>query len=242
VRLYFLICLLFLCSQVWAQADTLSVETEDFDAANDTSYVDARSFGEATIDRLKADPDLNYQQPPTVAESLWDRIKYWLAVFFERLIEGATMSGIGRILMYTIGLIILVVLVLTLLKVNAFRVLYAGADRNTINHQVFHENIHEMDFEKLIREANEKGDFRQGTRLVLLYALKLLSDQHLITWEAGKTNHDYVAELSVHELKAGLNEISFYFDYAWYGNFTVTAEAFGKVQSTFQDWRRKLKS
>lgn len=107
---------------------------------------------------------------------------------------------------------------------------------------MFHENIHEMDFEKLIQEATARQDFRQGTRLILLYALRLLSDQHLIQWEAGKTNHDYVNEIEAQELKTGLNEISFYFDYAWYGNFTVSPEAFEKVQATFDAWRQKLNS
>ena len=86
----------------------------------------------------------------------------------------------------------------------------------------------------------DKKDFRIATRLVFLYALKLLSEKHLIQWQAGKTNHDYVEEIGVSELKTGLNELSFYFDYAWYGNFKINHEQYQKVDTLFQAWRTKI--
>jgi hypothetical protein len=199
-----LLILIFLSTSFagWSQADAVDVdesivqeETKDFNAPNDATDVLKKEFKRPALRELKNDPQLQYKQPPTVAESLWDRFKLWLYQILEALFEGATLTDVGRILIYTLGLILLIVIILTLLKVNAFKVIFSGADENKINYQVFHENIHEMDFEKLIREAAEKNDFRQGTRLILLYSLKLLSDKHLIQWEAGKTNHDYVNEI-----------------------------------------------
>ncbi len=245
-----IIVLLFLLISLsgWSQSDSLEIEDDveqeeihDFNSSNDSTIIDKRSFNNTTIDELRNDPQLQYKQPPTVAESLWDRLKQWLYQLLRALFEGATLTDIGRILIYTAGLVLLILIILTLLKVNAFRVFFSRADENKIEYKVFHENIHEMDFEKLIREASERKDFRLGTRLILLYALKLLSDKHLIQWEAGKTNHDYVNEINTPELKTGLNEISFYFDYAWYGNFSVPPETFQKIQNTFADWRLKLK-
>jgi hypothetical protein len=124
--------------------------------------------------------------------------------------------------------------------VNAFKVFYSGADRASQDYKIFHENIHEMDFEKLIQEAVNKNEFRAATRLVFLHALKLLSDKHLIDFSPGKTNHDYVEELKPGELKSGLNELSFYFDYAWYGNFDVTQSQFQKIISVFNAWRARV--
>jgi hypothetical protein len=68
----------------------------------------------------------------------------------------------------------------------------------------------------------------------------MLSDKHLIHWQAGKTNHDYVEELKPGELRTGLGELSFYFDYAWYGNFAINEQTFGRVENTFADWRKKI--
>lgn len=217
-----------------------SGDEKNYNAPNDSSHITKKSFSPVVLDQLRTDQELNYQQPPTVVESLWDRIKRWLNEFIDKLFEGATTEGVGRILIYTFGVIVLVVIILTLLKVNAFKILYSGSDQNRINYQVLDENIHAMDFDRLIREATQRQDFRLATRLILLYALKMLSDKHFIQWQAGKTNHDYVNELTATELKAGLNELSFYFDYAWYGNFPIAADTFTKIETHFAQWQKIL--
>lgn len=215
-------------------------EEKEFAGINDTLRINTRSFANTDVDKLKSDPDLNYEQPPTVAESLWDRFKQWLAWFFSTLFENAATTDLGRLIMYLLAGILLIVVIMMLLKVNAFKVFYSGADQAKQTYQVFHENIHEMDFEKLIQEAAEKNEFRLATRLIFLHALKLLSDKHLIDFNPGKTNHDYVEELKNQDLKTGLNELSFFFDYAWYGNFSISDTQFQKIKNTFAVWRTKV--
>ncbi len=229
-------------AQVSADTTELKIqhENKEFEGVNDTLKITIRSFSSAEVDKLKADPDLNYKQPPTVAESLWDRFKQWLAWFFESLFKKATTTDLGRVIVYTIAGILLIAVIMMLLKVNAFKVFYSGADQAKQNYQVFHENIHEMDFEKLIQDATNKNEFRLATRLIFLYALKLLADKHFIDFNPGKTNHDYVEELKISDLKTGLNELSFYFDYAWYGNFSINDIQFQKIKNTFTEWRTKV--
>ena len=70
--------------------------------------------------------------------------------------------------------------------------------------------------------------------------LKFSPTKNYITWEQGKTNHEYVAEVKEETLRKWLHQLSFYFDYAWYGNFQVNRDTFNKVQSTFQDFKSKL--
>lgn len=212
-----------------------------FSGPADTTRIEVRKFSQSEVEKLKADPDLIYTQPPTVAETLWDRFLQWLGWLIDSLFGKATTTDLGRLLMYTIAIILTIVVIMMLLKVNAFRVFYSGADQGKQGYQVFHENIHEMNFDTLIQEATEKKEYRLATRLVFLYALKILSDKHLIDFSAGKTNHDYVEELQKGEIKTGLNELSFYFDYAWYGNFSISAEQFQKVKNTFTFWKEKLK-
>lgn len=216
-------------------------EKKDFAGINDTLTVASRPFSSADINRLKSDPDLNYVQPPTLAESLWDRFKQWIAWFFENLFDQMVTTDLGRLLLYTLAGILLIVVIMMLLKVNAFRVFYSGADKPRLPYQVFHENIHEMDFESLIQEASDKSEFRLATRLIFLYALKLLSDKHLIDFNPGKTNHDFVEELKVSDLKSGLSELSYYFEYAWYGNFLITDSQFQRIKNTFIKWRTHIK-
>ena len=246
---HFLILIFIAIGQIaWAQSEveivpadsSITDEEKEFVGEIDTIHIQQRAFHAATLDSLKANPDFDYKQPPTVAETLWSRFMRWLSGFFESLVSGALHTDFGRILIYVVGLVVICIVIMMLLKVNAFKVFYSGADVGKINASFFNENIHEMDFEQLIDAARQKQDYRQATRLVLLYALKLLSDKHLIHWQAGKTNHDYVEELKPGELKTGLSELSFYFDYAWYGNFVINETTFGRVENTFTDWRKKM--
>jgi hypothetical protein len=219
--------------------DEESDDENIYQAAPDSLRIKERAFGKEQLRRLKSDPDLNYEQPPTVAESLWDRFLSWLAYIFNNLFNGAVNTDWGRLIVYAIGLALLVALVMLVLKINAFKVLYSGQGAAQ-QYQVLDENIHEMDFDRLIQDAIDAQDYRRGVRLLFLYALKLLSDRQLIHWQSGKTNHDYVGELNRNDLRSGLNELSFYFDYAWYGNFRINRDTFSKAQSTFADWKTKL--
>lgn len=239
----FLLLLLAQLSYSQSQDSTFnSIEENkrEFHGANDTTHITRKDFDKTEIQKLKSDPDLNYKEAPTVAESLWDRFLSWIDQFLSRLFENATMTDVGRILMYSIGVIALIIIIMALLKVNALRVFYGNADQRKFNHQLFHENIHEMDFEKLIQNAVEQNDFRLSTRLIFLFALKLLSEKQLIQWQPGKTNHEYVDELKTGELKTGLNELSFYFDYAWYGHFTISQDQYHKVHGLFNTWKTKI--
>lgn len=216
-------------------------EDKDSNAPPDTSTIFLRNFDTEAVEELKEDSELKYKETPTVAESIWDRFLLWLNQLVQAIFESAVTTDWGRMLMYFVGIIILVVLIMMLLKVNAFKVFYSGQGANTFNYSALDENIHEMDFEKLIQEATRQNDYRLGVRLLFLYALKILSDKNLIHWNQGKTNHDYIDELKTKDVKAGFNELNFYFEYAWYGNFTINQETFSRVQVIFDEWKGKLK-
>lgn len=232
-------------STAWYLKDTLqytiATDSGEYHPPADSSRIDVRKFDDATLKDLRDDNDLDYRQPPSVAESLWERFLAWLAEFLQTLMTGAMETDWGRVFLYTLGLIVLVVVIMMVLKVDAFRVFYNSSDTGAPVGGTLTENIHEMNFDLLIQEATSSKDFRMGIRLLFLFSLKLLADKHLVDWKPGKTNHDYLHELSVSELKTGFNELSFYFDYAWYGEFAVSENMFQRVHQIFEDWRRQIR-
>jgi hypothetical protein len=209
--------------------------------SSDSAEVSLRRVNEAILNELKSDSDLQYKEPPTIAESLWSRFFKVIGQFLEELFQTAVQTSWGNFLSYLLGLIVIVAIIMMILKVNAFQIFYSGQGAGTMSKHVLDENIHEMDFEKLIDEAVTKKDFRKAIRLLFLQALKLLSDRHFIRWDQSKTNHDYIAELKADDLKKGFHELNFYFEYAWYGNFSINDEIFSKVQNTFLAWKAKVK-
>jgi len=211
-----------------------------YHAPTDSTPITARDFDSERIQKLKNDPAFQYQEPGTVGESLWDRFLQYLGEFFSSLLRNAVGTNWGRVITFIIGFALIIVIILTILRINAFRIFYADKNASSIRYGTFDENIHEMDFDALIRDAVAKNDHRLGVRLIFLYALKILADQGLVHWEQGKTNHDYLAELENADLHEGFHELNYYFEYAWYGNFNINAAMFSTVQATFSHWRSKI--
>lgn len=216
-------------------------DQNDFQAAADSSRIEARNFSEATLNELKSDTGLQYKEAPTIAESLWERFLALVGQFIDSLFRNAVNTDWGRVFSYVLGIILVVVIIMMILKVNAFKVFYGGQGVSTVPYHILDENIHEMDFDKLIQDAIAQHDYRKGIRLLFLKSLKMLADKNYIHWEQGKTNHDYLSELTPADLKKGFNELNFYFEYAWYGNFSINHEMFLKIQRVFTDWREKVR-
>lgn len=241
--LFIVLCVLSVSLNTEAQ-QTTSVENDSTTTitrkfGTDTSRIIQKKFSKEQVENLKSDPDLNYADPPTVGQTLWSRFLQWLAKALGSLFRNTTFSSVGKIILYALGLTALIYVILALLRINPITVFRKGVDVAGTA-EALHENIHEMDFEKLIQEATAKNDFRVGTRLVFLYALKILADHRLIDWNPGKTNYDYVQEIQHPDLKDGFADLSTYFEYAWYGNFKVTPEIFDNIRSAFYSWRTKV--
>jgi hypothetical protein len=207
----------------------------------DTSAIEARYFSDETFDRLRKDSDLRYQAPPTIAENLLDRFFNWLSRQIDKFFKFSFRTPSGRFVIYVITTIIVGFIIFFILKSTGFKVFLSNKKIVGEGSEHEDENIHEMDFDALLNQALSNNDYRRGVRLLFLSALKMLSDRSLIHWEQGKTNHEYMSELKQTELVEGFNQLSYYFDYAWYGDFQVTEETYKRVQNIFTNWKSKIK-
>ena len=106
-----------------------------------------------------------------------------------------------------------------------------------IRDEELHENIHEINFSESILKFEKAGDFRSAVRYQFLFILKKLSDKKLITWNPEKTNKDYVAELKVPHLKNQFYDLSYIFDYVWYGEFSIDEESYLAFKNQYQSFK-----
>lgn len=203
----------------------------------DSSRIEVRQMDEEVLTTLKADPDMDYGRSPS-AINLWERFQRWLNSLINSLIGAAVSANWFNILLIILSVVALIYVILRLMKVNV-NMFYTGKQAAT-PYGVLDEDIHAMDFDKLIQEALQRNDYRLAIRLLFLKSLKLLADKHHILWQPGKTNHDYLNELSAQNLKTGFNELNFYFEYAWYGNFTINEALYKKVDTLYNDWKTNV--
>jgi hypothetical protein len=67
--------------------DSLQQHREEWAGDDDTTSVQPITFDQATLKRLAEDPELNYKQPPTVAQSLFTRFLIWAGQLITDLIK-----------------------------------------------------------------------------------------------------------------------------------------------------------
>ena len=206
--------------------------------APDSSSVQIRPLDKEKVEQLKADPELDYGSG-IAAVSLWDRFLRWLNNLISQLITAAGSTNWFGFLIIILVVLGLVYVILRLLRIDALSMFYPGRKEKLLFGKL-DEDIHTMDFDALINGALQRKEYRLAIRLLFLQALKLLADRHHIHWRPGKTNHDYLDELQAGELKTGFNELNYYFEYAWYGNFSINEELYRKVDSLYHQWKTSV--
>ncbi|HAO51815.1 MAG TPA: hypothetical protein DCR35_22340 [Runella sp.] len=102
------------------------------------------------------------------------------------------------------------------------------------------ENIHELDFANLIEESIAARNYRLATRLYYLNTLKQLTDKKFIHWQPTKTNRSYVEELQETKFKNDFEQLTYQFEYVWYGEFGVTESQFLRLKEEFQAFSTRL--
>lgn len=106
-----------------------------------------------------------------------------------------------------------------------------------IKDEELHENIHEINFPESIAKFEREGDYRSAVRYQFLFVLKKLSDKKSINWNPEKTNKDYVSELKAPHLKNDFSNLSYIFEYVWYGEFSIDEQSYQKFKAQYQAFK-----
>lgn len=86
------------------------------------------------------------------------------------------------------------------------------------------EDITDSNWEQLLRKAEQTGDLRLSIRYSYLLLLQVLQEAELIRYRSDKTNFQYAGELADTPYKQTFRKLTRQYEYAWYGNFPVSAE------------------
>ncbi|MGW8122790.1 DUF4129 domain-containing protein [Roseivirga echinicomitans] len=189
-----------------------------------------RSFDTEKLNEYRADKRFQYEvykaKPKGFLARLWDRIVGW----FNGLFGSAITSGIIEILFYAllIGAFVFFIVKLSGIQTNT---LFKKAKSEVKPYQVDEETLNDIDFETEIQQAISQSQWRIALRLTYLYALKRISDANLIAIRKGKTNHEYLYELSGHTIEKDFASLSFLFDYTWYGHFEASETMVEKART-----------
>ena len=106
-----------------------------------------------------------------------------------------------------------------------------------------HEDVDETEVFRLdtaqakINEAEAAGNYRLAIRLMFLQTLALLNDTRLIQLKTGHTNFDYLVQMEQSPYYPDFFRLVRNYEYAWYGQFTVSPETYGIIKKDFQQFK-----
>ncbi len=99
--------------------------------------------------------------------------------------------------------------------------------------------VNTLDLNAQIEKCIQDKNYRLAVRYYYLWVMKMLNEAQLIEFNIDKTNQDYTRELSrktaFSKERLGLfRQCTHYYEYLWFGNFTVSDAAFLNIEKTFK--------
>jgi hypothetical protein len=102
------------------------------------------------------------------------------------------------------------------------------------------ENIFSINYHEELKKALAQNEYRTAVRLQYLQLLAQLSGKELIEYQEGRTNSDYLVQLYSTPYYKGFKTLTRHFDYAWYGQFPITKEAYQTIETDFATFRSSM--
>ena len=236
---FFYLTILFICLQTGSGycAKPAKEAKKPLVVKYDSLDISKRIFNPPALEKYKQQEEFHYDEGYE-GESFWDRFTRW----FWSLFDNTDQSIIGRVVTYllmALGVAAIVFIILKLAGVDPFKVIRGKSASAALPYSEFNENIHEINMDDELEKAVTVRNYRLAVRLLYLKSLKQLNDAGLIHWETNKTNTDYSNELEDFDQRLAFNLLTRQFEYIWYGEFNIDADAFGRISNLFKDFKVK---
>ncbi len=218
--------------------------SKDGNLNNKVVDFDLRHFDDNAMKEMGKDPLYNYaktSQDEGWFKQMLNKIWQFILNKFENLfgkLDGVTSYHIEllfKIVVYILFAASLIILIMRLLKADLRWLLFKRLNQTEIiANDLGIDQIHKLDLETLLREAIAQKNLNRAIRILYLKSLKYLADTEQVVWYAHKTNQDYLCELQKHPAKPQMTELTYWFDYACYGNFPIKQVQFDAAQKNYQ--------
>ncbi|NNF75857.1 MAG: DUF4129 domain-containing protein [Flavobacteriaceae bacterium] len=243
IKLLFLLGLII--SPVYALEYEVLISSQD-SLSIDNSEVDKRSFEDL---KSKYDDEAFIYERPVNTSGWWTRFKQWLSDFIKDLFnfenrrdaERATEVAL-RVAAVLLFLAVVFFIVKAILNKEGRWVFGKSSDKTIIPVSDIEANIQAIDFKKLIRQAENAGNFRLAIRYYYLWLLKTLSFKEIIAYDVEKTNSDYRDEINAESIRSSFSYASYLYNYIWYGEFDVNEGQFKQAKLAFDAFIKEIDS
>lgn len=200
-----------------------------------------RRFDPNRLEKFRSDPRFQYRRdapiPPKVKPKKKDKeTRRKTRAPRVRSTGSGDLGAVGKIILWILIIAAGLFLILGLLKVRFRSLIKKKSDESEVIYTgelAEEEDIRDMEFESLLDKAINEKRYRYAVRLLYLQSLRQLHEGGVIRWSIDKTNHEYLREVRDRELKPIFKEVTFLFEYIWYGEFPVDKDHFYTARGSF---------
>jgi hypothetical protein len=96
------------------------------------------------------------------------------------------------------------------------------------------------DFDILIKQAVQTGNYRLAVRYQYLQTLHKLAGKNLVELATDKTNYQYVREITNQNYQQDFAALTLNYEYVWYGGFDIDVIIYKRMETGFLQLNNKL--
>lgn len=230
---------LFLILVVLPVVSSLSLSAKE--VVYDSSGITERKFNKQLLEDFKNQKEFIYQENNKIeGNGFIDALLKLLSKIF-RVTSNENTGIFWEVVFYMVIAAFVIFLIFRIVKADKSWFLYSKK-RGPVNSISIPEaeNIHEINFNDLIKEAIVSKNYRTAIRFLYLQGLKSLSDKELILWRPEKTNYEYQKEIHSEEIRKLFQKNTLIYEYIWYGDFKIEEVVFGEALLSFQSFNQKI--
>ena len=206
-----------------------------------TTTLRPRQPDAARLRVLRQQREFTYVEVLPEAPSAWELFWRRIGQALREWLSGRSYQGFWRWVCYALIIGAGVFVVLKLLEIDVTGIFGRSSRPGPLAYDTLGEDIHAVDFQARLAEAEAAGNYRLALRLGYLQLLKHLADQGLIRWQPDKTNHAYLAELPpTGPLRPAFRELTRQFEYVWYGELPLPAALYQEARAGQQALRGEV--
>jgi len=199
-----------------------------------------RNISAAEWQRLTNDKDLGYAKDVEKEKEVKEEKTGAIAKFFIALFEffGST---VGEIILW--GLVICVVgYIIFKVVTNSESFLFDRRKKKQTPDAATEEpeDITATNWDALLQKAVQQNNLKLAVRYSYMWLLQMLDKRQLIRYSDGKTNYEYYRELEPTPYRQPFRQLSRQYEYANYGNYELSADAYNAYIDQFNSLRKQL--
>ena len=189
-----------------------------------------RAFDDERLNELRAADEYAYElvkpEPEGFLQRAWNRFVNWFWSFFQSESSRSAFDIFFKLLIIT-GVVFFFAKVMGADVTSVF----SPSKKNVnLEYDVDEESLNEIDFNEELRQATKAKNFRLVIRLYYLMALKQAAHANWVVLMQGKTNYEYLYDLKGNSIENDFRNLSYLFDYTWYGHFDANEQLAGKAK------------